>query len=85
VAFRPEAIQLGQAAGGAVALFGRVQSATYLGTVVRYIVDVAGEQLTVDDRNPAGRPLVHGPIALAIDPARIRVWPADSSRSGSPR
>jgi iron(III) transport system ATP-binding protein len=81
-ALRPEAIRLRPPAEGQ-ALAGHVASATYLGTAVRYVIDVAGEQLTVDDHDPAGRSLARGAVGLVIDPARVRVWPAGSNEPGS--
>jgi ABC-type Fe3+/spermidine/putrescine transport system ATPase subunit len=77
-ALRPEAIRLGRANEGQT-LAGEVASATYLGTVVRYVIDVGGRQLTVDDHDPAGRPLARGRVALTIDPARVRIWPVSPS------
>jgi ABC-type Fe3+/spermidine/putrescine transport system ATPase subunit len=77
LALRPEAVRLGLKAEGAV-LQGKIVSHTYLGTTMRYRLTVAGQHFTVDDPDPAGRPLLTGTLALSFDPARVRVWPADS-------
>jgi ABC-type Fe3+/spermidine/putrescine transport system ATPase subunit len=75
VALRPEAIRVGPPTGGP-GLPAEVLSATYLGTTVRYRVRLAGQPLTVDDPDPAGKPPHTGPVRLLFDPARLRLWPA---------
>jgi len=77
LALRPEAVRMGLKAEGAV-LHGEIVSHTYLGTTVRYRVTVAGQHFTVDDPDPAGRPLLTGMLTLSFDPSRVRMWPADS-------
>jgi len=68
---------MGLKAEGAV-LHGEIVSHSYLGTTVRYRVIVAGQHFTVDDPDPAGRPLLTGTLTLSFDPSRVRMWPADS-------
>lgn len=76
LAIRPEAIRIGAGSDGRRELSGRVVSSTYLGPTVRYRIELVGQQLTVDDPDPAGRPLLQGQVTLAFDPARMRLWPA---------
>jgi len=76
LALRPEAIRIGAGPAGTDGLTGRVVSRTYLGTTVRYRIELAGQGLTVDDHDPAGKPLLDGQVALSFDPTRIRLWPA---------
>jgi ABC-type Fe3+/spermidine/putrescine transport system ATPase subunit len=76
LALRPEAIRIGLGSDGRRELTGRVVSCIYLGTTVRYRIDLAGQRLTVDDPDPAGRPLLQDQVTLSFDPARIRLWPA---------
>jgi putative spermidine/putrescine transport system ATP-binding protein len=76
LALRPEAIRIGAGSDGRKELTGRIVSVTYLGPTVRYRIELAGQRLTVDDPDPAGRPLLQGQITLAFDPARMRLWPA---------
>jgi putative spermidine/putrescine transport system ATP-binding protein len=75
LAIRPEAIRIGAGSEGRREWTGRVVSGTYLGTTVRYRIELAGQRLTVDDPDPASRPLLHGPVRLSFDPARMRLWP----------
>ncbi len=75
LALRPEAIRVG-AMSGLSELRGQVVSRSYLGTTVRYRIEVGGQYLTVDDPDPAGRPLLTGQLTLSFDCSRIRVWPA---------
>jgi len=77
LALRPEAIRIGTGPDTGDGFPGRVVSRTYLGTIVRYRVELAGQTLTVDDHDPAGKPLLEGPVSVSFDPARIRIWPAD--------
>jgi len=77
LALRPEAIRIGSGADRGDGFPGRVISRTYLGTIVRYQIELAGQILTVDDHDPAGKPLLEGPVSVTFDPARIRLWPAD--------
>jgi putative spermidine/putrescine transport system ATP-binding protein len=76
LALRPEAIRIEAGSHGLRELSGRIVSSTYLGATVRYQIELAGQRLTVDDPDPAGRPLLQGQVTLAFDPARIRLWPA---------
>lgn len=76
LALRPEAIRIGAGAEVRDGLNGRVISRTYLGTTVRYRIEMAGQRLTVDDHDPAGKPLLEGPVTVSFDPTRIRLWPA---------
>jgi len=76
LALRPEAIRVGVGLEGQDAMTGRVVTRTYLGTTVRYRIELAGQSLTVDDHDPAGKPLLQGEVLVSFDPARIRVWPA---------
>jgi putative spermidine/putrescine transport system ATP-binding protein len=78
VALRPEAIRITPPDQPGGSLDGEVVSRTYLGTVVRYRVRCGADTLTVDDHDPAGKPLLEGRVALTFDPARLRVWPAPS-------
>jgi ABC-type Fe3+/spermidine/putrescine transport system ATPase subunit len=75
VALRPESIRIlpADVAGGG--LDGEVVGWTYLGTVLRYRVRCGTETLIVDDHDPAGKALLDGRVALAFDPARLRIWP----------
>jgi ABC-type Fe3+/spermidine/putrescine transport system ATPase subunit len=77
LALRPEAIRIGTGPDTGDGFPGRVVSRTYLGTIVRYRIELAGQTLTVDDHDPAGKPLLEGPVSVSFDPARIRIWPAD--------
>jgi ABC-type Fe3+/spermidine/putrescine transport system ATPase subunit len=77
LALRPEAIRIGTGPDTGDGFPGRVVSRTYLGTIVRYQIELAGQILTVDDHDPAGKPLLEGPVSVTFDPARIRLWPAD--------
>ncbi|HYL80830.1 MAG TPA: ABC transporter ATP-binding protein [Candidatus Acidoferrum sp.] len=76
LALRPEAIRIGTGSDGRKTLTGRVVSSTYLGTTVRYRIDLAGQRLTVDDPDPADRPLLYGQVTLSFYPDRLRLWPA---------
>ncbi len=76
LALRPEAIRIGIGADTWDAMTGRVVSRTYLGTTVRYRIELAGQSLTVDDHDPAGKPLLQGEVLVSFDPTRIRLWPA---------
>ena len=76
LALRPEAIGIRAASAGQDGLIGQVVSRTYLGTTVRYRIELAGQQLTVDDTDPAGKPLLQGPVVVSFDPSRLRLWPA---------
>ncbi len=76
LALRPEAIEIGAGSEGHNGLTGRVVSRTYLGTTVRYRIELAGQSLTVDDHDPAGKPLLDGEVFVSFDPARIRLWPS---------
>ncbi len=76
LALRPETIRIGTGPDRGDGFPGRVISRTYLGTIVRYQIDLAGQILTVDDHDPAGKPLLDGPVVVSFDPARIRLWPA---------
>ncbi len=76
LALRPEAIRVEGASGGRDGLIGQVVSRTYLGTTVRYRIDLSGQHLTVDDHDPAGKPLLDGQVVVSFDPTRIRLWPA---------
>lgn len=76
LALRPEAIGIGPGSPGRNELTGQVISTTYLGTTVRYHIEAGGQRLTVDDHDPAGKPLLTGPVVLSFDAARIRLWPA---------
>ncbi len=75
VGLRPEAIRIADAGAGDQPT-GRVLGVTYLGTTARYRVRFGDHELTVDDPDPAGKPLHVGEVALAFDPARLRLWPA---------
>ena len=77
LALRPEAIRIGAGSAGSE-VQGEVVSRTYLGTTVRYRIAVAGQHLTVDDPDPAGRPLLTGVLTLSFDPSRLHLWPAGS-------
>jgi ABC-type Fe3+/spermidine/putrescine transport system ATPase subunit len=76
LALRPESIRIGAGADARDGLTGRVISRTYLGTTVRYRIELAGQTLTVDDHDPAGKPLLQGQVVVSFDPTRIRLWPA---------
>jgi len=76
LALRPEAIRIGAGADARAGLTGQVVSRTYLGTTVRYRIELAGQTLTVDDHDPAGKPLLDGSVVVSFDPTRIRLWPA---------
>jgi ABC-type Fe3+/spermidine/putrescine transport system ATPase subunit len=76
LALRPEAIRIGAGADARDGLTGQVVSRTYLGTTVRYRIELAGQTLIVDDHDPAGKPLLDGSVVVSFDPTRIRLWPA---------
>ena len=76
LALRPEAIRIGTGPDTGDGFPGRVVSRTYLGTIVRYRIELAGQTLTVDDHDPAGKPLLQGEVLVSFDPTRIRLWPA---------
>jgi ABC-type Fe3+/spermidine/putrescine transport system ATPase subunit len=78
LALRPEAIRIGAGADTSDGLTGQVVSRTYLGTTVRYRIALAGQTLTVDDHDPAGKPLLDGLVPVSFDPSRIRLWPASA-------
>ncbi len=82
LALRPEAIRIGTGPAGRDGLTGQVVSRTYLGTTVRYRIELAGQTLTVDDHDPAGKPLLQGPVVMSFDPTRIRLWPASPEMLG---
>jgi ABC-type Fe3+/spermidine/putrescine transport system ATPase subunit len=82
LALRPEAIRIGARSEGRDGLTGQVVSRTYLGTTVRYRIELAGQTLTVDDHDPAGKPLLQGPVVVSFDPTRIRLWPASPEMLG---
>ncbi len=78
LAIRPEALRISDGGPGAVA--GKVALAQYLGSLVRYEVEVAaGRVLLVDVHNPKGKPVLRPgePAALAFDPASALVFPGD--------
>ena len=76
LALRPEAIHIGTGSEDRNGLGGRVVSTTYLGTTVRYRVEVAQQHVTVDDHDPTAKALLQGPVFVSFDPARIHLWPA---------
>jgi ABC-type Fe3+/spermidine/putrescine transport system ATPase subunit len=78
LALRPEAIRIGAGADAPDGLTGEVVSKTYLGTTVRYRIALADQTLTVDDHDPAGKPLLEGLVLVSFDPSRIRLWPASA-------
>jgi ABC-type Fe3+/spermidine/putrescine transport system ATPase subunit len=84
LALRPEAIRIGKGSAGSE-VRGEVASRTYLGTTVRYRIEVAGQYLTVDDPDPAGRPILTGALTLSFDPSRIRIWVANPDEPGLPQ
>jgi hypothetical protein len=81
VGLRPEAIRIA-APGPGDQTVGRVLGVTYLGTTARYRIRLGDHDLTVDDPDPAGKPLHAGAVALAFDPARLRLWPATPGGGG---
>lgn len=78
LAFRPEASRIGPDRERADGLIGRVVSQIYLGAAIRYRIEVEEQHLTVDEHNPAGKPLLHGQVLVSFDPARARVWAVSS-------
>jgi putative spermidine/putrescine transport system ATP-binding protein len=85
LALRPEAIRIASADDDREdGLPGHVVSATYLGTTARYRVELARQRLTVDDPDPAGRPLLRGAVRLTFDPGRIRLWPGTPGALADP-
>jgi putative spermidine/putrescine transport system ATP-binding protein len=45
---------------------GRIRRMSFLGNILRYVVDVGGAEITVDVQNAGSRPLGQGePVALA--------------------
>jgi ABC-type Fe3+/spermidine/putrescine transport system ATPase subunit len=77
VALRPEAIRITPAGPAADGLEGDVIGRTYLGATLRYRVRCGDSTLIVDDHDPGGKALLDGRVALAFDPARLRIWPLD--------
>jgi ABC-type Fe3+/spermidine/putrescine transport system ATPase subunit len=71
LAFRPEAIRIEAGADAPDGLTGQVVSRTYLGTTVRYRIALAGQTLTVDDHDPAEKPLLEGRVLLSFDPSLL--------------
>ncbi len=85
VGLRPEAIRIAAAAsaGAGDGLPGEVLGVTYLGTTARYRVRLGPHELTVDDPDPAGKPLHAGAVRVSFDPARLRLWPAPAPPPGA--
>lgn len=73
---RPEALQVSPAGpGGKGPLHGQIRMHNFLGAVVRYWVDLGGQELIVDDHNPLEKGLLSGEVALALDAAGVRLFP----------
>jgi iron(III) transport system ATP-binding protein len=66
---RPESIEL-EAAATSGGLAGKVDSAEFLGGMVRYAVDVSGQQLLVDERHTRGKKRMDKGeiVSLKLDP-----------------
>lgn len=80
LAVRPEALQIadGHAAAGSVP--GKVALAQYLGSLVRYEVEVGGGRvLLVDVHNPKGRPGLRPgqPATVVFEPSAALVFPEE--------
>jgi ABC-type Fe3+/spermidine/putrescine transport system ATPase subunit len=77
---RPEALRISDGSGAGVSVSGRVVLAQYLGSLVRYEVEVPGQRvLWVDVHNPKGQPaLSPGQGAtVTFDPEAALVFPED--------
>jgi ABC-type Fe3+/spermidine/putrescine transport system ATPase subunit len=82
LAVRPEALQLSDGRQDAVALSGRVVLAQYLGSLVRYEVEVdGGHVLLVDVHNPKGQLVLASgqPARLTFHPEDALVFPGEGS------
>jgi ABC-type Fe3+/spermidine/putrescine transport system ATPase subunit len=67
---RPERIALAETAGPPASALnraaGRIRRMSFLGNILRYVVDVSGAEITVDVQNAGSRRLAEGDaVALA--------------------
>ncbi|HEX6513030.1 MAG TPA: ABC transporter ATP-binding protein [Chloroflexota bacterium] len=73
---RPETLRLGEGAvDNLCALDGRVRQRTFLGSVMRYTVDVGGQDWLVDVPDPGGCPEPGERVSVLVNPARVHVIP----------
>ncbi len=80
LAIRPEAVQISDGGAGGVSVPGKVALAQYLGSLVRYEVEVAGGRvLLVDVPNPKGTPSLRPgqSVRVTFDPSAALVFPED--------
>lgn len=79
---RPEQIKLSTDGAAGQAMQARVIQSHYYGGATRLVVDVTGEQLTMQERFPFGRHPVPGDsLSIAINTDEIRVLPANKGHS----
>jgi ABC-type Fe3+/spermidine/putrescine transport system ATPase subunit len=60
---------------GGVVLAGEVTRRAFLGHLMRYTVNVGGQDWIVDQPDPGASPVLEGGVHLAVNPARIHVIP----------
>jgi len=80
LAVRPEAVQIADGGAGGMSVPGKVALAQYLGSLVRYEVEVAGGLvLLVDVPNPKGTPSLRPgqSVRVTFDPSAALVFPED--------
>jgi len=77
---RPEAVRigpLGQGLAGALNLDGTVMRHIFLGSLMRYWVNVGGREWVVDLHDPGAHTTLDGAVTLSIDPARAHLIAED--------
>ncbi len=81
LAVRPEALRVADGTAGPVAVSGRVTLAQYLGSLVRYEVEVEGHTLLVDVHNPKGHALLGPgqPATVSFPPEAALVFPEEGA------
>ncbi len=74
---RPESLTVSTVEGAnGPGLRGRIKASSFLGAVVRYWVDIGGQEVMIDDHNPQERGVLSGEVSLTLEAAAARLFPA---------
>ncbi len=76
--FRPQDLTIGEPdglSGGDILPSGRIQHREFLGSFIRYAVEIGDNVILVDDTHQAGRPVfeIGDSVAMMLDAAQVRV------------
>ncbi len=76
--FQPQNIAIGASdalSGDGLLLTGRIQHREFLGSLIRYAVEVGEHVIVVDDTHQAGRPVfgIGDNVAMNLDVDQVRV------------